>query len=43
MTYLLEATLRNEKSLANISKNQEILERVDKAKIYDLDVKIIKV
>ena len=43
MTYLLEATLRIERSLANLIKNQESLERIDKTKVYDLDVKITEV
>nr|XP_020164468.1 uncharacterized protein LOC109749946 [Aegilops tauschii subsp. strangulata] len=43
MTYLLEATLRIERSLANISKNKESLERVVETKINDLDVKISEV
>ena len=43
MTYLLEATLRIERSLANISKNQETLERIVETKVHDLDVKIIEV
>ena len=43
MTYLLEATLRIEKSLANISENQESLERIIKTKVHGLDVNIIEV
>ena len=43
MTYLLEATLRIERSLANHTKNQEILERIVETKIHDLDVKITEV
>jgi hypothetical protein len=43
MTYLLEATLRIERSLANLTKNQEILERIVETKIHDLDVKITEV
>ena len=43
MTYLLDATLRIERSLANISKNQESLERIVETKIHDLDVKITEV
>jgi hypothetical protein len=34
MTYLLEATLRIEQSLANLSKNQASLERIVEAKFY---------
>jgi hypothetical protein len=43
MTYLLEATLRIERSLANLTKNQASLERIVESKIYDLDVKITEV
>ena len=43
MTYLLEAPLRIERSLANISKNQESLEQIVETKIHDLDVKITEV
>nr|XP_020185107.1 uncharacterized protein LOC109770807 [Aegilops tauschii subsp. strangulata] len=43
MRYLLKATLRIERSLANISKNQEILERIVETKIHNLDVKITEV
>ena len=40
ITYLLEATLRIEKSLANLTKNQESLERIVEDKMYNLDVKV---
>src|SRR3990170_1218009 len=40
LTYLLEATLRIEKSLSNLTKNQESLERIVEDKIYNLDVKV---
>ena len=40
LTYLLEATLRIEKSLANLTKNQESLERIVEDKMYNLDVKV---
>jgi hypothetical protein len=43
MTYLLEATLRIERSLANLTKNQESLERIVETKFHDLDVKITEV
>jgi hypothetical protein len=43
MTYLLEATLRIDRSLANLTKNQASLERIVESKIYDLDVKITEV
>src|SRR3990170_2425185 len=37
MTYLLEATLRIERSLANLTKNQASLERIVETKIHDVD------
>ena len=40
LTYLLEATLRIEKSLANLTKNQDSLGRIIESKMYDLDVKV---
>src|SRR3989337_4196083 len=43
LTYLLEATLRIEKSLANLTKNQESLERIVEDKIYNLDVKVTEI
>jgi hypothetical protein len=43
MTFLLEATLRIERSLANLSKNQASLERIVEAKFYELDVKVTEV
>ena len=43
MTYLLEATLRIERSLANLAKNQESLERIMEDKMYNLDVKVIEI
>ena len=43
MTYLLEATLRIERSLANLTKNQESLERIVEDKMYNLYVKITEV
>ena len=43
MTYLLEATLRIEQSLANLTQNQASLERIVETKIHDLDVKITEV
>ena len=43
LTYLLEATLRIEKSLANLTKNQESLERIVEDKMYSLDVKVTEI
>ena len=43
MTYLLEATLRIERSRANLAKNQESLERIVEDKMYNLDVKVTKI
>ena len=43
MTYLLEATLRIERSLANLAKNQESLERIVEDKMYNLDVKVTEI
>ena len=40
MIYLLEATLRIERSLTNLAKNQESLERIVEDKMYNLDVKV---
>ena len=39
LSYLLEATMRLEKSLATLSQNQESLERIIETKFHDLDVK----
>ena len=43
LTYLLEATLRIEQSLANLAKNQESLERIVEDKMYNLDVKVTEI
>lgn len=43
MTYLLEATLRIERSLANLAKNKESLEQIVEDKMYNLDVKVIEI
>jgi hypothetical protein len=43
LTYLLEATLRIEKSLASLTKNQESLERIVEDKMYNLDVKVTEI
>ena len=40
MSYLLEATLRIERCLANLAKNLEGLERIVEDKMYNLDVKV---
>ena len=42
LTYLLEATLRIEKSLANLTKNQESLERIVEDKMYNLDSRSLR-
>ena len=38
--YLIQATLRIEKGLATLTKNQESLERIIETKFYDLDLKV---
>ena len=43
MTYLLEATLRIERSLAYLAKNQESLGRIVEEKMYNLDVKVTEI
>ena len=43
LSYLLEATVRIEKSLATLSQNQESLERIIETKMYDLDVKVTEI
>ena len=43
MTYFLEASLRINRSLANLVKNQESLERIVETNIHDLDVKLKEV
>src|SRR3990170_4726605 len=43
LTYLLQATLRIGKSLANLTKNQESLERIVEDKMYNLDVKVTEI
>src|SRR3989337_142474 len=40
MTYLLEATLRIERSLANLTQTQASFERIIETKFQDLDVKV---
>jgi len=41
--YLIQSTLRIEKGLATLTKNQESLERIVEQKFYDLDVKVTKI
>ena len=43
LTYLLEETPRIEKSLANLTKNQESLERIIEDNMYNLDVKVTEI
>src|SRR5215216_3908630 len=40
LSHLVLATLRIEKSLANLTQNQESLERIIETKFYDLDLKV---
>jgi len=42
LAYLIQATLRIEKGLATLNKNQESLERIIETKFYDLDLKVTK-
>ena len=41
--YLIQSTLRIEKGLATLTKNQESLERIIEPKFYDLDVKVTEI
>ena len=41
--YLIQATLRIEKGLATLTRNQEILERIVETKFYDLDLKVSEI
>ena len=41
--YLIQSTLRIEKGLATLTKNQESLERIIEQKFYDLDVKVTEI
>src|SRR3954466_16124330 len=43
LSYLIASTLRIEKGLATLTRNQEILERIMEQKFYDLDVKVIEI
>jgi hypothetical protein len=38
--YLIQATLRIEKGLATLTRNQESLDRIIETKFYDLDLKV---
>ena len=38
--YLIQATLRIEKGLVTLTRNQESLERIIETKFYDLDMKV---
>ena len=40
LCYLIQATLRIEKGLATLTRNQESLERIFETKLHDLDVKV---
>ena len=41
--YLIQSTLRIEKGLATLTKNQESLERIIETKFYDLDLKVTEI
>src|SRR3954468_9705438 len=41
--YLIASTLRIEKGLATLTRNQESLERIMEQKFYDLDVKVTEI
>src|SRR5215216_6689619 len=43
LRHLVLATLRIEKSLANLTQNQESLERLIETKFYDLDLKVTEI
>ena len=43
LSYLIQATLRIEKGLATLTKNQESLERIFETKLHDLDVKVTEI
>src|SRR4051812_32581455 len=43
LSYLIASTLRIEKGLATLNRNQESLERIMEQKFYDLDVKVTEV
>ena len=41
--YLIASTLRIEKGLATLTRNQESLERIMEQKFYDMDVKVTEI
>ena len=41
--YLISSTLRIEKGLATLNRNQESLERIMEQKFYDMDVKVTEI
>ena len=43
MQYLLEATLRIERSLVNLTQTQASFERIIETKFHDLDVKVTEI
>ena len=43
MAYLIQATMRIEKELATLTRNQESLERIIETKLYDLDQKVTEI
>src|SRR5215216_1505760 len=43
LSYLILATWRLEKGLANLTQNQESLERVFETKLHDMDVKVTEI
>jgi hypothetical protein len=43
MVYLLRATQRIERSLANLAENQKSLERIVETKFHDLDIKVTEI
>src|SRR4051812_34119519 len=43
LSYLIASTLRIEKGLATLTRNQESLERIVERKFYDLDVKVTEI
>ena len=43
LSYLLEATVGIEKSLATLTQNQESLDRIIETKFHDLDVKVTEI
>jgi hypothetical protein len=43
LTYLLQASVRIEKGLVTLTRNQESLERIFEIKLHDLDVKVTEI